>query len=312
MNARKQNKLDWALQVLNLTLPINEASVIDRMNDVRQSLEDQNSPTAWKALREAQEAGAVLLQQIETDELENPTHETVDPLLYFVSPEAAEAARVKEKQRKTRYLVAGAVVLLIALAFGIPSAIANRKERLVEAVFLLRSTMNWQNYERMERYLDILKDEPRVDSVRADFELIRADLEIWTQMQPPSDPADRRAAYYRLLAFDEARPAWYLMGLLDLNDNFLVLIRESRFESGGVWFELKPDLSLDTNLPASYEILLPYELEISADYRDYVMVNQANGEDRVSLYRIQSVTETELSVYCYFDQQTYVLSRVGS
>lgn len=310
----KKSKIEWALGVLGLTEPVREADVIDAMNQITQSWEDNLQPEAWEAKRNAQEAGAVLLRRIEAAELAKADAEATDPLLYFVSPEAAEAARVKEKKRQTRLLLIGGAVLLLIVAVSIPRYLRDRRLNMIGSVMSLRSTMNADNYERMADYLDKLEGEPQVEAIRADYELIREDIGVW--MDADASPAQRREAYYRLLTFDEARPAWYLMGLLDLQGDFLPLIRDSRFEGESMYFELTVEegdvWDVQTNLPASYDSFKPYVLQISTIARDYRLINENDETDIVQLYRIQTVTQTQMTVYCYANQRTYVLNRIGS
>lgn len=314
MKRTKMSRIEWALGVLGLTEPVREADVIDAMNQITQSWEDNLQPEAWEAKRNAQEAGAILLRKVEATELANADAETTDPLLYFVSEDAAKQARENERKHKRKIMIAGAAALALILAFAIPSAIANRRLRMINTVFLLRSTIDASTVETMEDYLDKLEGEAEVETVRSDYDLIREDIGIW--MDADASPAQRREAYYRLLAFDEARPAWYLMGLLNLQGDFLPLIRDSRFEGEGLHFELTVEeddvWDLETNLPASYDSFKPYVLQISTTARDYRLLNENDETDIVQLYRIQAVTETQIEIYCYANQRTYVLNRIGS
>jgi hypothetical protein len=312
----KKSKIEWALGVLGLSEPVRETDVIDAMNRITQSWEDNLQPEAWEAKRNAQEAGGILLRMIEAEELAKADQEPTDPLLYFVSEEAAKKARENEQKRNKRIILGGGLALVLILAFAIPSAIAGRRERMIDSVFLLRSTMDSNTVKVMENYLDRLEGEPRVESVRAEFELIRDDIEIWLSRDLSSTPAERREAYYRLLAFDEARPAWYLMGFLDLQGDLVPLIRDSRFEGEGMYFELTIHVDdtwdLETNLPASYDSFKPYLLQITPNGKDYRLVHEQSALDVVQLYRIQSVTQTQLTIYAYATERTYVLNRIGS
>jgi hypothetical protein len=316
MKQHRRGKIDWALEVLGLSEPLREADVIDAMNGIRQSWEDVESPEAWETKRNAQEAGVFLLGMLEKTEIAADADQTADPLLYFVSEEVAVKVRKNEQIKRRKIILASALILAFVLAFSIPSAIQNRRDRMIDTVLMLRSTMNANNYETMELYLSRLNDEPRVEAVRADYELIREDIHLWMGSGAATTPAIRREAYFRLLAFDAQRPAWYLMGLLDLQGNFIPLIEDSRFEGEGMYFELIFDESdvwdLETNLPATYDSFKPYVLQITTNGRDYRLLNQNDEQDTVQLYRIQEVTQTQLTIYCYANARTYVLNRIGS
>jgi hypothetical protein len=208
------------------------------------------------------------------------------------------------------------LLLAVILAFAIPNAVQNRRESMIESVLRLRSTMNANNYMAMELYLSRLENEPRVEAVRADYDVIREDLRIWMRPDTSTTPTARREAYYRLLAFDDAKSAWYLMGLLDLKGDYVPLIADSRFEGDSFYFELSVAIAngwdLDTNLPATYDNLKPYVLQVTANGRDYRMQNSNDTLDFVNLYRIHDVTQTQLTIYCYANARVYVLNRIGS
>lgn len=316
MKQHRKSKIESALKVLGLSEPLREADIIDAMNRIRQSWEDVQSPKAWEAKRNAQEAGIYLLHVLEATELAAETNHAVDPLLYFVNEETVLKVRKSEQLKRRKILIGSALLLAVILAFGIPNAIQNRRESMIESVLRLRSTMNPNNYMALDLYLSKLGNEPRVETVRADYDLIREDLRIWMRPDASTSLTERRNAYYRLVAFDDAKASWYLMGLLDLKGDYIPLIADSRFESDELFFELTIDASntkhLETNLPAVFDSQKPYVLQITANGRDYRMVHQSNDQDIVNLYRIHDVSKTQLTIYCYANARVYVLNRIDS
>jgi len=316
MNSRLQRKIEQAKKRIGLEDVTTQEAIIDRINSLRIETESNPSHRMWAKRREIEKAGLFLLKHFDriTGYVSEWNH--IDPIAYFISEE--EAVRVR-KIEKIKVLSVLAVLLLmvgIYLADAIPDNIQANREFLRSAVLLYRTNLNVTNVEALEDYLDKVEDNSDIIAFKEEYATIREQVHIWATGDIYIDHDEMRAAYYHLLAFDQANQHWNLSRFLPLYGRILPLILGARFEANGMFFEIRvlnaaaKTIEIVTSLPTNALPGATYVAEPNYNWHEFSMRNVGDSANQFVAFRINLVTETEIRVYAYATQTIYTLTFV--
>ena len=257
----------------------------------------------------------------EIEKNENEVTQTIDE----------NSLRNLTSKKNRLYLFVGSAIMFIVLAISIPITIIRyqeNKEREEQEAILATEQANLSKYLMLEslmmevsysnidsigtRINSIPYDYRNINSIKTQYQMILKEINIIRNGNMHNDYEKMRIAYYNLVLIDNTTFSWDLSTFLDSVDK-QILIYNIRWENSSYSFRyyFNPEddgMWLSTNLPNNKESGKVYYYYTESNYSIFGYRNQNDSNDKFQAFRILSIKEDEIRIYCYSNQQTYILT----
>lgn len=230
----------------------------------------------------------------------------------------------KPMKKRRAYKLIGfiAAIIMVFLAISIPLGINYSREnryRSIETRIL--NVQSIFDLRVIGREIDRLPYNYRdIRNIKEQQQMILREFTIIQNGNISTDSERMRNAYYSLQSIDDNLFNWDLSGYLSRVDSRILLYDVSWVTGGNFvfgqtyYFRLYPNpenpsrLLLSTNLPSNKQSGVDYYFTVNSNYTIFGYENQNDVNDKFDAFRILSIKKDEIRIYCYVDQQTYLLS----
>lgn len=306
-----KEEVNHALEVLNLGANAKPDEIIDKAKQLRDTYKTSRDSNRFQKLSEIHEATQILLANSPVKSSKategsgsfflKSTQERTEP----------DKSKLKKRRKKLAYIAAGIFLLLIAIA--IPVGLSRYRAQQYSELESLMMNFEKFNIEEISETIEKLPgDYKDMSTIKSRHELIMREVKMIEDNSLPVDYERMRIAYYNLKTIDENTSNWDLSEYIDNRDTRIQLYginwtNDDQYMTFVVDITDPSDFLMGSSLPNNKTEGEDYYFTHDENYTFLGYKNQNDVADRFNAFRILSIDEEQLRVYCYSDKETYTL-----
>jgi len=282
-----------ALKVLDLDLDASEAQILKRIDELIKKYEASENPEDHAKLKKAYDATSILLEE-----------------------EGRPLFPREIRKRRLKIGGMGSVLLLLIIVASIFTGVSINRQNTYDELQTMMKDVSIVNYESMGELVEKLPESYKnMASIKEEYALVRRSINTIEDNNVFEKTSVMRVSFYDLKALDESTDDWDLSYYLSRVDR-RVLLLNARWENDEVHFNLKKmsdaeiGTSLDTSLPNEMESHKNYDIYTRYNARIFGYVEYPDRSNAFQAYEILSITENEIEILAFTNNETYTMQLV--
>ena len=309
--SHSKEEINEALVVFNLDENATPDEIIDKAKQLSDTYKTSKDSSKFQKLSEIHEATQILLAN-------NPGQsskgaESSGSFFGESTPKKSEQdkSRYVKKRKKLAFIALGVFLLLLAVA--IPTSISRYRAKQYSELETLMMNVEKFNVEEIGETIEKIPSEYKdMSTIKKRYELIMREVKMIEDNSLPIDYERMRIAYYNLKTIDEFTSNWDLSEYIDNRDKRIQLYGIN-WTNDDQYMTFVTDINDPTDFLMGSSLLNnrtegeDYYFTHDENYTFLGYKNKNDVADRFNAFRILSINEEQIRVYCYADKETYTL-----
>jgi hypothetical protein len=337
---RNISEIYLAMKVLGLSIKSSKEEIIARTKALKSSYEESEKTEDFVRLAEIYRSSQILLESLDeatssvidsSKEIGNDVYlqpekvceselgnlETIRESSATGSSSNMPVISLKSIRKKLLIGILVGFSLLILSLFAVPAGISFAQQNKYQRVETMMMDFNSSNMYTIGKYIDDLPyDYRNIQEIKTMYQIFMSEVQVIEEGNKHDDYEEMRTSFYDLVSLDDIAYQWDLSGYLDDVDKEVLLLG-IYWTSNSYHFSFRPKESeankyfFSTNLPNDKELESSYTFywEESDEYDTLIFgyTNSNDSSDSFDAFRVISISQDEIVVYCYFNGEIYSL-----